>query len=217
MPSIFKAKNHKASKLSSLIHSTSGISYGVGVLRGRVRKLRQTSRGLTAGQFDSAIMSISSTTTTNIGTNSFTSNPPFSHRESIDDADLMFQPNHVTAFISRTSANSSERSPNPTGTNPGTEMHSSDIPLDVPSPLSQDSIPAISISEVQANALMEGITYDAILASTMHKNLGMIMMEGSTYLDIPATRTPPNSPEAIQEGGYGSLMGVSMAIMQGTM
>lgn len=213
MPSIFKAKNNKVSKLSSLIHSTSSISYGVGVLRGRVRNLRQTSRGLSTGQFDSTI-----------GSNSFASNPPLSHRPSIGNADLMLHPNHFTAFVSQTSANPNERPPVPTSTDPGTEMHSRDISLDVPpsSPLSQDSIPAIFVSEVQVdreanlNPLMEGITYDAILVSTLHKNLGMIMMEGTKYLDIPATRTPENSPTAIQEGGFGSLMGVSMAIMQGT-
>lgn len=217
MSSIFKAKNHKASKLSSLIHSASGISYGVGILRGRVRKLRQTSKGLTTGQIDST-MSTSSITTTSIGSNSFASNPPFSHHPSIGNADMMLQPNHVTAFVSQTPANSNERPPNPTSTNPGAEMHSRDISSDVPpsSPLSQDSIPAIFASEVQANLLMEGITYDAILVSTLHKNLGMTMMEGTKYLDIPATRTPTNSPAAIQEGGFGSLMGVSMAIMQGT-
>jgi hypothetical protein len=203
MPSIFKAKNYKVPKLSSLIHSTSGISYGVGVLRGRVGKLRQTSSGVTTGQFDST-MTISSTTTTNL-----------SQRPSIGNADLMLQPNHVTAFVSQTSAN---RPLNPISTNSGTEMHSRDTPLDVPpsSSLSQESVPAIFVSEVQANPLMEGITYDAILVSTLHKNLGMIMMEGTKYLDIPATRTPANSPAAIQEGGFGSLMGVSMAIMQGT-
>jgi hypothetical protein len=210
MPSIFKAKNHKVSKLSSLIHSTSGIFYGVGFLRGRVGKLRQT-------QFNSTIMSISSTTTTSIGSNSFTSNSPLCHRPPIGKADLMLQPNLVSAFVSQTS-DPKERPPNTTSTNPGTEMHSRDISSDVPpSPLSQDSIPAndIFVSEVQANQLMEGITYDAILVSTLHQNLGMIMMEGTKYLDIPATRTPPDSPAAIQEGGFGSLMGVSMAIMKG--
>ena len=220
MPSIFKAKNQKASRLSSLIHSTSGISYGVGVLRGRVRKLRPTSRGLNTGQFDATMMSISSTTTTSIGSNSFASNPSLSHRPSIANADLMLQPNHFTAFVSQTSANPNERTRIPTSTDPGTEMHSKDIPLDVPpsTPVSQDLIPTIFVSEVQTNLnpLMESITYDAILVSTLHKNLGTIMMEGTKYLDIPATRTPPNSPAAIQEGGFGSLMGVSMAIMQGT-
>ena len=224
---MFKTKSHKASKPSSLIHSTSGISYGVDVLRGRARKLRKTSRGLTTGPFDSTI---SSTTTTSIGSNSFASNPPLSHRPSIGNTNFVLQPNHFTAFVSQTSANPNEILPIPTSTDPGTEKHSREIPLDVPrptpSPLSQDSIiPAIFVTEVQvdreANPLMEGtssITYDhdTILVSTLHnlKNLGM--MDGTKYLDIPATRTPPNSPAAIQEGGFGSLMGVSMAIMQGT-
>jgi hypothetical protein len=220
MSSLFKTKNHKASKPSSLIHSTSGISYGVDVLRGRTRKLRKTSRGLTTGRFDSTIMSISSTTTTSISSNGFASNPPLPHRPSIGNADLVLQPNHFTAFVPQTSANPNERPPISTSTDPGTEMHSKEIPLDVPpsTPLSQDSIPAIFVSEVQvdceANPLTEGITYDAILVSTLYKNLGI--MEGTKYLDIPATRTPPNSPAAIQEGGFNSLMGVSMAIMQGT-
>ena len=219
MPSIFKTKNLTASKPSSLIHSTSGTSFGVDVLRGRTRKLRKTSRGLTTGRFDSTIMSISSTTTS-IGSNSFDSNPPLSHRPSIGNADLVSQPNHFTAFISQTSTNSNESPPIPTSADSGTERYSSEILLDVPpsTPLSQDSIPTIFVGEVQvdceANPLMEGITYDAILVSTLHRNLGM--MEGTKYLDIPATRTPPNSPAAIQEGGFGSLMGVSMAIMQGT-
>jgi hypothetical protein len=219
MPSIFKTKNHKASKPSSLIHSTSGISYGVDVLRGPTRKLRKTSRGSTTGRFDSTIMSMSST---GVGSNSFASNPPLSHRPSIGNADLVSQPNHFTTFVSQTSASPNERPPIPTSTtDPGTERHNREIlPLDVPpsTPLSQDSIPAIFVSEVQvdceANSMMEGITYDAILASALYKNLGM--MEGTKYLDIPATRTPPNSPTAIQEGGFGSLMGVSMAIMQGS-
>ena len=222
MPSIFKTKNHKASRSTSLIHSTSAISYGVDVLRGRARKLRKTSRGLTTGRFDSTIISISSTTTTGIGSNTFVSNSPLSHPPSIGNADLVLQSNHFTALVSQTSANSNERPPIPTSTDPGTERQSKEIQLDVPrsTPLSQDSIPAIFVSEVQvdyeANPLMESITYDAILpvVSTLHKNLGM--MEGTKYLDIPATRTPPNSPSAIQEGGFGSLMGVSMAIMQGT-
>lgn len=222
MPSIFKAKNHKFSKLSSLIHSTSGIFYGVGVLRGRIGKMRQTptNRGLTTGQFDSTIMSISSTATTSIGSNSFASNSPLCHRPPIGNGDLTLQPNLVTAFVSQTSANLNERLPEPSSPNPVTEMHSGrDISSDVPaSPLSHDSIPAnaIFVSEFQANPLMEGITYDAILVSTLHQNLGMIMMEGTKYLDIPATRTPPDSPAAILEGGFGSLMGLSMAIMKGT-
>lgn len=219
MPSIFKTKNHTASKTtgSSLIHFTSGLSYGVDVLRGRARKLGKTSRGLPTGRFDSTIMSISSTTTS-IGSNSFASNPPLSH-PSIGNADLVLQPDHFTAFVSQTSANTNEGPLVQTSADSGTERYS-EIPLDVPpsTPLSQDSIPAIFVGEVQvdcdANPLMEGITYDAILVSTLHKNLGM--MEGTKYLDIPATRTPPNSPAAIQEGGFGSLMGVSMAIMQGT-
>jgi hypothetical protein len=215
MSSILKTKNHKASKPSSLIHFTSGISYGVDVLRGRARKLRKTSKVLTTGQFDSTIISISSTTTTSICSNNFASNPPLSHRPSIANADLMSQPNHFTAFVSQTSADSNER---PTSsTDPGTESHSREIPLDL-TPLSQDSLPVIFVSEVQVDSeakpfkLMEGITYNAV--SIFNKNLGL--MEGTKYLDIPATRTPPDSPAAIQEGGFGSLMGVSMAIMQGT-
>ena len=218
MPSIFKTKNLKVSKLSSLIHSTSDIFYGVGVLRGRIGKLRQTPGGLTTstGQFDSTIMSISSTTTTSIGSNSFSSNSPLCHRPPIGNGDLALQPNLVTGFVSQTSPNLNERPPNPTSTNSGTEMHCRGISPDVPSsPLPQDSASAIFVSEVQANPLMD-ITYDAILVSTLHQNLGMIMMEGTKYLDIPATRTPPDSPAAIQEGGFGSLMGVSMAIMKGT-
>lgn len=212
MPSIFKTKNLKASKPSSLTHSTSGISYGVDVLRGRAQKLRKTSRGLTTGRFDSTIMSISSTS---IDSDSFASNPPLSHRPSIGNADLVLQPNHFTAFVSQTSANPNERPPIPTSTDPETEWHSKEVPLDVPSstPLSQDSVPAIFVNEVLVDCevipLMEGITYDAILASALHKNLQI--MEGTKYLDIP-----PNSPAAIQEGGFGSLMGVGMAIMQGT-
>ena len=210
MPSIFKTKNHKASKPSSLIHSTSGIFYGVDVLRGRARKLRKTSRGLTTGQFDTAIASISSTI---IDSNNFASSQPLSHDPSIGNTDLVLQPNQSTAFVSQTSANPNERPPVSISTDPGTQRHSREIPLDVPPSI--PLVPVIFVSEVcEANPLMEGITYDAILASTLHKNLRM--MEGTRYLDIPATTTPPNSPAAIQEGGFGSLMGVSMAIMQGT-
>jgi hypothetical protein len=205
MPSIFKTKNQKASKPSLLIHSTSGtsISYGVDVLRGRARKLQKTSRELATGQFDSTIMSVSST---GAGSNSFASNPPLSHHwhPSIGDADLVLQPNHFTAFVSQTS---NERSPFPTST-VTEERHSKEIPSHAPSTLSQDSIPAVFVSQVQTDC--EASTYDAILVSTLQKTLGM------KYLDIPATKTPPNSPAAIQEGGFGSLMGVSMAIMHGT-
>ena len=213
MPSIFKTKNHKASKPSSLIHSTSGISYGVDVLRGRARKLRKTSRGVTTGQFVTAIASISSTI---IDSDSFASSQPLSHGPSIGNTDLVLQPNQSTAFVSQTSVNPNERPPVSTSTDPELQRHSREIPLDVPP--STPLVPVIFVSEVQvgceANPLMEGITYDAILASTLHKNLRM--MEGTRYLDIPATTAPPNSPAAIQEGGFGSLMGVSMAIMQGT-
>ena len=212
MSSILKTKNHKASKPSSLIHFTSGISYGVDVLRGRTRKLRNTSKVLTTSRFDSTIISITSTTTTTISSNSFGSNPPLSHRPSIANADSMVPPNHFNAFVSQTSANPNER---PTSRDPGTEIHSREIPLDL-TPFSQDSIPVICVNEVQVDSevkpLMEGITYKAV--SIFNRNLGM--MEGTKYLDIPATTTPPDSPAAIQEGGFGSLMGVSMAIMQGS-
>jgi len=177
--------------------------------------LHKTSRELTTGRFDSTIMSVSSTST---GSNSFASNPPLSHHPSIGNPDLVLQPNHFTAFVSQTSVNPNERSPIPTTTDPGSKRHSREIPSHAPpsTTLSQDS--TVFVSEVQAdceaNPLMEGITYDAILVSTLQKTLGM--MEGTKYLDIPATKTPPNSPAAIQEGGFGSLMSVSMAIMHGT-
>jgi hypothetical protein len=173
--------NHKASKPSLRIGSTSGISYGddVNVLptvvtfpRGRARMLHKTSRVLTSGRFDSTMISTTSTA-------------PLSHRPPIGIADLVLQPDRYTTLLF------ANGDPNHLpSTAPGTERHSREISLHVPpsTPLSQSSIsmdilPAIFVNEVDSEA--EGsITYDAILAP-------------------------------IQEGGFSSLTGISMAIMQG--
>ena len=116
----------------------------------------------------------------------------------------MLQPDHYTALLLQASANrdSNERLPLiPASTDSGTERYSRETSLDAPvsTPFSHESI-CLDVSP-------------AILASTLHKNLGMT--EATKYRDIPATTTAPNSPAAIQEGGFGSLMCVSMAIMQG--
>jgi len=208
------SSKNTTSKPGSLIRSTSGTSYGNDAdalpTRARVRKSSKTSRGSPAGRFDFAISSSSMSP----------ADSPLDHRPVNSIADLVLQPHHYTALLLQASATPDSRG-RPTSADPGTGMHSRETSLDVPppTPFPHDSIcmdtPTIFVSEVdsESNALLEGITYDAILASTLHKNLGM--MEGMKYLDIPATRTPPNSPAAVREGGFSSLVGVSMAIMEG--
>ena len=223
MPSIFK-KSRKASEPSSFIRPASSISYGddknvlparITSPRGRARKLHKTSGVLTTGRLNSTIISISSTSVSSTSSASSAHSPP------IANPDLVLQPDYAALVLQAyPNCDLNERPLISTSTAHGTERHSREILLDVPpsTPISQDSIsmdilPAIFVSEVDSETtVMEGITYDAILTSTLHKTLGM--MEGIKYLDIPATRTPPNSPAAIQEGGFGSLIGVSMAIMQ---
>lgn len=93
-------------------------------------------------------------------------------------------------------------------------MHSREASSDVPPHDSvREGVSSSNEADSEANELMEGITYDTILTSALHKNMGMT--EDMKYWDIPATTAPPNSPVAIQEGGFGSLMGASMAIMEG--
>ena len=209
MSSIFKKNSHKTSKPGSLIRST---PYGDNVPtspRGRARKSRKTSsRGLTAGRFDPTIMCISSSS---IGSNSSALHP---HRLPIAIGDWVLQPHHYTALLQASTSRDSNERPSisiPTSTDPGIEMHSREASSDVPP---HDSVRVgVSSSDSEANELMEGITYDTILTSALHKNLGMT--EDMKYWDIPATTAPPNSPVAIQEGGFSSLMGASMAIMEG--
>ncbi|KAF4621131.1 hypothetical protein D9613_001159 [Agrocybe pediades] len=63
-------------------------------------------------------------------------------------------------------------------------------------------------------AIVEGVTYDAILASTLHRTLGQVVSdsEENDFLP-PETRVPPNSPVGYF-GRYTSLVGASMAIME---
>lgn len=227
MPSIFEKNNHKASRSSSLIRNTSGIAYGddVDVLptpftspRGKTWKSRQTSGVSTSGRFGPTIMSISSIT---MGSNNSASDSPHSHRPPVGIADLVLHPDYYTTLLFQASVirdPGDDRPPTPTGIDPETDMHSKETSLDVPrpTPSSHDSIcmdvpPAVFVNGVnEANALMESITYDVILAPTLLKSLG------KKYWDIPATRIPLNSSAAIQEDGFGSLMCASMAIMQRT-
>jgi hypothetical protein len=112
-----------------------------------------------------------------------------SYRPPIAIADLVLQPrtSFLQAYVTRDSS-----------TDPGTGMYSRETSCDM------DISPAVSVKEVdgEPTAVMEGITtYNAILASTLG------MTESTKCWDIPAA--------AIQEGGFSSLMGVSMAIMEG--
>jgi len=217
MPSIFEKNNHKVPRPSSLLRSTSGISYGddVGVLptpfispRGQTRKSRRTSRGSTPGRFGSTIMSISSIS---MGSNSSASDSPHSHRPPVGISDLVLHPDYYTTFLFQASVvrdSSDNRPPTPASE---TDMHSKETSLDVRRSARFSILPTVFVNGVsEANALMESIAYDVILAPTLLKSLG------KKYWDIPATRIPLNSPAAIQEDGFGSLMCVSMAIMQRT-
>lgn len=178
MPSIFENNNHKASKPILSIGSGDDVHILPSVVTSpRGRALHKTSRILTSGRFNSTIISIPSTTPA----------APISHRPPIGIADLVLQPDRYTTLLF------ADADPNNLpSTAPGAERHSRDISLNVPpsTPLSQgsismDSLPAIFVNEVDSEAsVMEGITYDAILAP-------------------------------IQEGGFSSLTGISMAIMQG--
>lgn len=151
-------------------------------------------------------------------------------------SDVVFDPHQYTALLLQAS---SSRSSNDNATRPSTPLSPKDMP-DVPhstpcgsaraatfrpEDLDADARTVTSFAagiEVRSiDALIEGITYDAILASTLNKTLaGSARDVGSDadevaaagYLTPPAARTPPNSPAGHVE--FSSLVGVSMAIME---
>jgi len=211
MSSVSQMNNHKGSKPSPSICSTSGVSYGGGVdvlpplvtsAGGRARKPRKTATGRLGS-------TKTFTSSSSMGSSSSTSD---SHRPPNSIADLVLQPQHYTALLLQAPINcdSNERHSIPTSTDALHSKETSKLVVPPSTSISDDSIriPAIIVSEVDSefNVLIKGITYDGILASTLHKGITEI-------LDIP-TRPPPNSPAAIQEGEFSSLLGVSMAIMQ---
>ena len=65
-----------------------------------------------------------------------------------------------------------------------------------------------------SDALREGVTYDAILASALNRNLGLCEDgSGRGSLEITA---PPSSPvNSSPRGGFSSLVAASLAIMEG--
>lgn len=210
MLSIFKKNNQQTPKPSSLIHSITRISYGDDVdalptlvtpARGGAGKSRKTSRGSTTTRFESTtIMSISSSSS------SFISDSPAS-RPLTGIADLVLQPHNYTAFLFQAPGDrdSTERPSISTTVAPRETPFSHDS-------ICTDTPPAIFVNGIdhsEANTLIKCITYEATLASTLHRNLGVT--EGTKYWDIAGSRTAG----AIQEGGFSSLTGVSMAIMEG--
>ncbi|PPR01414.1 hypothetical protein CVT24_006252 [Panaeolus cyanescens] len=156
-------------------------------------------------------------------------------------AEALLDPNYYTTLLLQASdarftsqSNPSTPPPSPSRSTRARANHANDAsPRTPPStPLSQGSLRVrgtqtfgiggedsneknLSVNRRPSRMLdpiLEGVTYDAILTSTLNKSLGN---EDDDYL-VPQTQVPPNTPApVIQEGGFASLMCVSLAIMEG--
>ncbi|CAA7260356.1 unnamed protein product [Cyclocybe aegerita] len=125
-------------------------------------------------------------------------------------SDMVLEPHHYAALLLQASGERDRREASGSGAStplqvpPSTPLHNTP-PRD----------PAERLDRREINdVLVEGITYDAILASNLNRSLGL---DGGGEEVPPETRAPPNTPAyfAIQEGRFSSLMSVSLAIMEG--
>ncbi|KAF9047793.1 hypothetical protein BJ165DRAFT_1468177 [Panaeolus papilionaceus] len=153
-------------------------------------------------------------------------------------AEAVFDPNYYTTLLLQASDARCKSQSNPSTPPPSPSRYSRSntnyiddrSPLTPPStPLNQDSLrlkgaQILSSSSDDRNLalnrkasrmldpILEGVTYDAILTSTLNKTLGN---DDDDHL-VPPTQVPPNTPApVIQEGGFASLMCLSVAIMEG--
>jgi len=232
MAFLFKSIKRAHAKPSMCIRPTPGITSGqedvpiLGASRSKSRKLLTRSRRSQASASDD----------TNIGTQAgdFNVSGSYSSRSSSRStrsrsstrglADLTFDPDKHTGMCPQASA---ERITNEgSGTSnwnlsgkPETPSpsHSRDASLPPVPPCMPDSSLARSLNTSSssesggcADPVVGGITYDAILASTLSRGLGLVK-------DVPSeTKAPPNSPaNSSPRRGFGSLLGLSLAIMEG--
>ncbi|KAF8959927.1 hypothetical protein BDZ97DRAFT_1835603 [Flammula alnicola] len=134
-----------------------------------------------------------------------------------DIADMVLDPYLYTMLLLQASAardaaqNDRDRPSTPLGS-----THDLEVPHSTPSASSHVSETTKSDGG-HSDALVEGVPYDAILASKVQKTLavGMEMVSSERrQAGYGAPPVPPNSPVGMQDGVFGSLMGLSMAIME---
>lgn len=164
--------------------------------------------------------------------------PATSEPRGLDISDVVLDPYQYTALLQASAARDNHVH-NERPTTPSTNGLSGDVeaPPSTPLPhvhaedsqdnragcLTEHNLSSLLFSSASSeargtrsfNAITEGITYDAILASTLQKTLGPMSEEGVSLIQPPETRVPPNSPVFLAGcGRFSSLVGVSMAIME---
>ncbi|KDR69869.1 hypothetical protein GALMADRAFT_912758 [Galerina marginata CBS 339.88] len=203
MPFLFTRNKTKNTREGLCIRSaprTSGIVSNATSRSKQRRPTRRHSEHLSPASAASVSQSLSSSSSS-------------SPRMSMGIADIVLDANQYTALLQAAAVPDAEGSQGQATEQTLAPIAVSEVPPCTPLPQPCSSVIAEdSPQDGSADAIVEGITYDAILASTVKKTLDI---SGDERLPLPETQAPPNSPAAtMQRGEFGSLFGVSMAIVE---